>query len=139
MRREETAGLGHGHDRPLRVTSASAEKLAVALRQTKRIAGPASADRNGVHMRVESETGSVAIVDSPDDIGAAVRDRANLGGKADGLELGREKRGGLDLPSRRVLRVDGDEPFKKAGEASDIGRGREGRKAHCTFPLAATS
>ena len=90
-------------------------------------------------MRVEGETGSVAVVDPPDDIGAAVRNRANLRGEADGFELGREEGGGLDLPSRRVLRVDRDEPFKQASEPSDIGRGREGRKAHCTFPLAATS
>ena len=67
------------------------------------------------------------------------RNRANLSGEADGLELGREQGGGLDLPSGRVLRVDGDEPLKQASEPSDIGRGREVRKAHCTFPLAATS
>ena len=73
-------------------------------------------------MRVEGETGSVAIVDSPDDIGAAVSNRANLGSEADGLELGRKQGGGLDLPSRRVLRVDGDEALKKASEPSDIGR-----------------
>ena len=90
-------------------------------------------------MRVESETRAGAVVDSPDDICAAVREGTNLGRKADGLELGRKKRGGLRLPSRRVLRVDGDEPFKQASEASDIGRGLEFRKAHCTFPLAATS
>ena len=139
LRREQTTGLGHGHDRPLRVASASAEQLAVALRQTKRIAGPAAADRNGVHMRVERETRAVAIVDSTDNIGAAVRDGANLSGEADGFELSREERGGLRLASRRVLRVDGDEPLEKACEPRDIGRGREGRKAHCTFPLAATS
>jgi hypothetical protein len=90
-------------------------------------------------MRVESETGPVAIVDPPDDIGAAVSNRANLSSEADSLELGRKQGGGLDLASRRVLRVDRDEPFKQASEACDIGRGREGRKAHCTFPLAATS
>ena len=90
-------------------------------------------------MRVESETGSGAIVDPPDDIGAAVCNGTNLSGEADGLELGRKEGGGLRLPSRRVLRVDGDEPLKQASEPSDIGRGREGRKAHCTFPLAATS
>ena len=121
LQREETAGLGHGHDRSLGVTSASAEQLAVALRQTKRIAGPAAADRNGVHMRVESETGSLAIVDSSDDIGAAVRNGTNLRGEADGLELGRKQGGGLDLPSRRVLRVDRDEPLKQASEPSDVG------------------
>ena len=137
LRREQTARLGHGHDRPLGVASAPAEQLAVALRQTKRIAGPAAADRNGVHMRVEGETGAVAIVDSPDDIGAAVRDGANLSGEADGFELSREQCGGLRLASRRVLRVDGDEPLEQADEPSDIGRGRESR--HCTFPLAATS
>jgi hypothetical protein len=55
------------------------------------------------------------------------------------FELRREESGGLDLPPWRVLRVDGDEPLEEARKASDIGRGREGRKAHCTFPLAATS
>ncbi len=136
---EEPPGLGHGHDWSLRVTSASAEQLAVALRQTKRIAGPAVADRNGVHVRVECETGAVAVVDAADDIGAAVCNRSNFGGEADRFEFGREESGGLDLPPWRVLRVDGDEPLKQARKASDIGRGREGRKAHCTFPLAATS
>ena len=139
LRREETAGLGHGHDRSLGVTSASAEQLAVALRQAKRIAGPAAPNRNRIHMRVESETGSLAIVDPPHDIGAAVRNRANLGREAHGLKLGRQKRGGLDLPPWRVLRIDGDEPLEEAREPSDIGRGRGVRKIHCTFPLAATS
>ena len=90
-------------------------------------------------MRVEGETGAVAVVDLSDDIGAAVREGANLRGEADGSELGGKQRGGLRLPSRRILRVDGDEPFKEAGEASDIGRRRSLRKGHCTFPLAATS
>ena len=49
-------------------------------------------------MRVEGETGSGAVVDPPDDIGAAVCKRANLSGEADGLEFGREEGGGLDLP-----------------------------------------
>ena len=78
-------------------------------------------------------------MDPTNDIGAAVSNRSHFGNEADRFELGREESGGLDLPPWRVLRVDGDEPFKKAGEASDIGRGREGCKAHCTFPLAATS
>ena len=90
-------------------------------------------------MRVEGETGSVAIVDPPNDIAAAVSNWANLSREAVGLELGRKQGGGLDLPSGRVLRIDGDEPLKKASKPSDIGRGRELRKAHCTFPLAATS
>jgi hypothetical protein len=90
-------------------------------------------------MRVESETRAGAIIDTPDDICAAVGNGTNLCGEADGLELGREEGGGLDLPSRRVLRVDGDEPLKEAGKPSDIRRWREIRKAHCTFPLAATS
>ena len=85
-------------------------------------------------MRVERETGAVAVVDAADDIRAAVRNRANLGREADGLELGREERGGLDLPSRRVLRVDGDEPLEQAREPSDIGRGREGRRGSLHFP-----
>ena len=88
---------------------------------------------------MKAKQGPLAVVDTPDDIGAAVSNRTNLRGEADGLELGRKQGGGLDLPSRRVLRVDRDEPFKQASEASDVGRGREGRKAHCTFPLAATS
>jgi hypothetical protein len=87
----------------------------------------------------EGETGSGAVVDSPDDIGAAVCNGANLRGEADGFELGREEGGSLDLPSRRVLRVDGDGPLKEAGESSDIGRMRSLSKVHCTFPLAATS
>ena len=73
-------------------------------------------------MRVEGETRSGAVVDPPDDIGAAVCKRANLRGEADGLEFGREEGGGLDLPSRWVLRVDRDEPLEEAREASDIGR-----------------
>ena len=142
LQREEPPGFGHGHDRALGVTSASTEQLAVALRQTKRIAGPAAANRNGVHMRVEGETGSLAIVDPSNDIGAAVSNRANFGDEADRFEFGGEESGGLNLPSRRVLRVDLDEPLKQPSEPSDVGRGREGRKAHkahCTFPLAATS
>ena len=87
LQREEPPGLGHGDDRSFGVTSASAEQLAIPLRQTKRIAGPAAADRNGVHMRVEGETGSLAIVDTPDDIGAAVRNGTNLRGEADRFEL----------------------------------------------------
>jgi hypothetical protein len=90
-------------------------------------------------MRVESETRAGAIVDPPDDICATVCYGTDLSGEADGFELGRKQRGRLDLPSWRVLRVDGDESLKEAGEPSDIGRGREPRKAHCTFPLAATS
>ena len=90
-------------------------------------------------MRVESETGAGAVVDSPDDICAAVRNGTNLSGETDGFELGRKKRGGLRLASRWVLRVDGDEPLEEAREASDIGREAQFRKAHCTFPLAATS
>jgi hypothetical protein len=73
-------------------------------------------------MRVEGETRSVAVVDSPHDIGAAVRHGTNLSGEADGFELGRKEGGGLDLPSWRVLRIDGDEPLEEASEASDIGR-----------------
>ena len=69
-------------------------------------------------MRVEGETGSVAVVDTPDDIGAAVRNGTNLRGEDDGFELGRKKRGGVRLASRWVLRADGNEPLK----ASDIGR-----------------
>ncbi len=90
-------------------------------------------------MRVESETGSLAVVDSTDHICAAIREGANLRGEADGSEFGRKQRGGLRLPSWGILRVDGDEPFKEAGEASDIGRRRSLRKGHCTFPLAETS
>ena len=90
-------------------------------------------------MRVEGETGSGAVVDSPHDIGAAISNRANLDREADGLELGRQQGGGLDLPSRRVLRVDRDELLKQASQASDVGRRGERSKAHCTFPLAATS
>jgi hypothetical protein len=139
LRREEPPCLGHGDDRSFGVTSAAAEQLAVALREMKRIAAPAAADRNGVHMRVEGETGSVAVVDTPDDIGAAVRNGTNLRREADRFELGREESGGLDLPPWRVLRVDRHEPFKQASEASDVGCGGRLRKVHCTFPLAATS
>ena len=85
-------------------------------------------------MRVESETGAGAVVDSPDDICAAVRQGTNLRREADGFELGREKRGGLRLPSRRILRVDGDEPFKQASEASDIGRGLRASQGSLHFP-----
>ena len=77
-RGEEPASLSHGRDRTLGVASASAEKLAVPLRQAKRIAGPAAADWDRVHMRVEGETGAVAIVDSADDIRAAIREGTNL-------------------------------------------------------------
>jgi hypothetical protein len=73
-------------------------------------------------MRVESETGSGAVVDSPDNIGAAFCNGANFSGEADGFELRRKEGGGLDLPSWRVLRIDGDEPLEEASEASDIGR-----------------
>ena len=90
-------------------------------------------------MRVEGETGPLAVVDPTNDIGAAVSNRANLSREADGFELGRKQGGGVDLPSGRVLRIDRDEPFKQAREPRDIGHGGEGRKAHCTFPLAATS
>ena len=123
----------------LGVAGASAEELAVALGQTKRIARPAAADRHGVHMRVEGEAGAVAVVDAADDIGAALGEGTHLGREADGLEFGREQRRGLGLASGRVLRVDGDEPFEQARKASDVGRGRRLDKAHCTFPLAATS
>jgi hypothetical protein len=90
-------------------------------------------------MRVEGETRAGAIIDPPDDICAAVSNGTNLCHEPDGLELGREEGGGLGLPSWRVLRVDGDESLKEASKPSDIGLGREIRKAHCTFPLAATS
>jgi hypothetical protein len=90
-------------------------------------------------MRVEGETRARAIIDTPDDICAAVGDGANLSGEADGPELGRHEGGGLDLPAWRVLRVDGDESLKEASKPSHIGRRREIRKAHRTFPLAATS
>jgi hypothetical protein len=90
-------------------------------------------------MRVESETGSGAIIDAANDIRAPIRHGTNLSGEAGSREVGCEKRGGLDLPSGRVLRVDCDEPLKEASEASDVRSGREGRKAHCTFPLAATT
>ena len=139
MRGEQTAGFDHSHNRALGVASASAEELAVALRQTKRIARPTATDGNGVHMRVESETGAVAVVEPADDIRAAIRKGTNLCREADGLELGVKESSGLRLPAGRVLRVDGDEPLEETNEASDVGRGREFRKAHCTFPLAATS
>jgi hypothetical protein len=90
-------------------------------------------------MRIESEAGAGAVVDSSDNIGPAIREGANLCNEANGLELGCKKRGGLRLPSRRILRVDADEPRKEVHEASDVGRGLEFRKTHCTFPLAATS
>src|SRR5580698_4897688 len=45
-RREETSRLGHGRNRALGVTSAPTEKLALPLRQTKRVARPAAARGN---------------------------------------------------------------------------------------------
>ena len=65
--------------------------------------------------------------------------RTNLRGEADRLELGGKQRGGLGLASRRVLRVDGDEPLEQMSKARGVGRGLEFSKAHCTLPLAATS
>ena len=82
-------------------------------------------------MRVEGETRSGAVVDPPDDIGAAVCKRANLRGEADGFELRRKEGGGLDLPSRWVLRVDRDEPLEEAQSA-------ERHRAHPS-PVQATS
>jgi hypothetical protein len=134
-----TAGLDHRHNRSLRITSASSEELAVALRQTKRIAGPTAADRNGVYMRVECETRACAIIDLRNDIRSTVCHGTNLRGEAESVELGREERGGLSLPPWRILCVDGDEPLKEASKPSDIGCRREIGKGHCTFPLAATS
>jgi hypothetical protein len=109
--------------RPLRVTSASAEELAVLPRQMKRIAAPAAADQNCVHMRVESETRAGGVIDTLDDICAVVRNGSNLSGEADGFELERKKRGGLRLACRRVLRVDGDEPLKGARRRATSGAG----------------
>ena len=50
------------------------------------------------------------------------------------VELGREQRRGFSFAARRILGVDGDEPFEQADEAADIGL-----HAHSTFPRAATS
>ena len=50
------------------------------------IAGPAAANGNRVHMRVESETRASAVVDPPENIGAAVRQRAYLCGETHGFE-----------------------------------------------------
>ncbi len=138
LRGEETTGLGHGHNRALGVAGSAPEQLAVALDQTKRIACPTAANRNGVDVRVERETGAVAIVNPADDIRAAIRDKMNFRSEADGLEVGREERSGLLLPSGRVLSVDGDKLLEQAGEARHV-RGRSLYRAHCTFPLAATS
>ena len=56
--------------------------------------------------------------------------------EADRFEFGGEESSGLNLPSRRVLRVDLDEPLKQASEPSDIGRRREGRKAPTALSLS---
>ena len=83
---------------------------------------------------LKAKQGPVAVVDAADHICAAFREGTNLCRETDGLELGRKKRGGLRLASRRILGVDSDEPLKQAEQGERYPAREQSSQSSLHFP-----